>query len=285
MIIQPKSITCDSGITYNTAGNLLSKDRGRYTPMRTKSASYIILVHSDGRLYIAKKINPKNRKYFETERSVLRALRGIDGISHIVDENDQRSILVCEFGSGGDLGSLLSRFHSRSSATQVLAYVAGSMAQVHERGYIHRDLKLDNFVLSAEGRDALRNLAVLRPQDVSIIDFGISINGEETSDFLFGTAEYMSPEAFNGFYTKKGDVYALGVAGYRMIKRREPFIKGLFEDSRTFRARIASTPIPNLEPTDDLSTLILEMLAKEPDNRPSMQEVSQRTSLLMQQAS
>ena len=56
--------------------------------------------------------------------------------------------------------------------------------------------------------------------NIKICDFGHSLKMEdgEVSTHICGTCQYMSPEMiFNGVYTKKNDIWALGILLYEML--------------------------------------------------------------------
>lgn len=88
---------------------------------------------------------------------------------------------------------------------------------LNRAGYVHRDLKLENILLSEKNS-----------YQTKILDFGFAepINRKELVSKA-GTPGYIAPEVFyNKPYTEKGDVFSLGVIFFSMLGGYSPF-KGL----------------------------------------------------------
>ncbi len=178
-------------------------------------------------------------------------------------ENDRRLWLVLEFVEGGALATYL-RTHKQmpiSEAAKLTAQIARGLAYVHSKGIIHRDLKPSNILLTSH-------------KDPKISDFGIakltkssSLTQEGTP---IGSPHYMSPEqAKGGSVDERSDIYCLGITFYEMLTGRVPF-EG--ETSSVLAQQITQPPRPPRELLPEtpgaLETLILQMLAKNPDMRP-----------------
>lgn len=121
---------------------------------------------------------------------------------------------------------------------------------------------------------------------VKILDFGIAKLGTENvsqtkSGVLMGTPAYMSPEQCRSARSAvdRSDVYALGIMMYEMLVGETPFRGGpallmaghMTMDPPSLAARAPSTP-------PELSALIHRMLAKNPSERPSAEEVARNLS-------
>ena len=127
--------------------------------------------------------------------------------------------MVTEYVEGEDLYDLLKRRGSLSEreVQHILHQTLLSLAEAHEHGVLHRDIKPHNIRLSPYQDDPLR---------VKVLDFGLSKTLEEgdTSSGLtktgiaVGTPRYMSPEQLSGKeLTAATDIYSLGLVAYEMV--------------------------------------------------------------------
>lgn len=92
------------------------------------------------------------------------------------------------------------------------------VAHFHEQGVIHRDLKLENFMLKSKGEDA----------PLMAIDFGLSTFFEPGQRFqeIVGSAYYVAPEVLRKNYGKECDIWSVGVILYMLLCGVPPFWDG-----------------------------------------------------------
>jgi serine/threonine protein kinase len=137
------------------------------------------------------------------------------------------------------------------------------MMLIHSKNILHRDLKLQNMFLT---KDNILKLG----------DFGVARSLGENSDFastMCGTPYYMAPEVWRGQpYNSKADIFALGIALYELCTFELPFadetMHGLLDKI------LNQQPPPILGDYDeDCKNVILTMLSKDPNNRPSVFEL------------
>ena len=106
--------------------------------------------------------------------------------------------------------------YAESDAKLVMSNMLDAIAFMHARGVVHRDLKLENLVLS-------------RPNDlgsVTLVDFGLAkaLMARERAENVCGTLAYVAPEALvAGQYGQGVDVWALGVAMHALLTGTWPF--------------------------------------------------------------
>lgn len=133
--------------------------------------------------------------------------------------------LVLEYLDGRSVADLLSRKKNLGvdAAVAVGIEIARGLSYVHERGFVHRDVKPGNVLLSRAG-------------DVKLVDFGIALRegSREVGDAEpmsgeagFGSPAYMSPEQVLGeVVDARSDLFSLGVVMFEMISGVRPFNRG-----------------------------------------------------------
>jgi eukaryotic-like serine/threonine-protein kinase len=184
----------------------------------------------------------------------------------------ETSYIVMEYVPGGDLKELIDQ-QGRLTGPGLAGLgdeVCAGLAHAHERGVIHRDIKPHNILLDENGHAKVTDFGIARALDTT--------QATRTGSFL-GTALYSSPEQLQGQkVTPKSDVYSLGVTLYQAAVGEPPF-------SGTTPIEIASqhvskTPVPPRQLGADVSegvqALILDCLAKHPDDRPTAEGVRSR---------
>jgi len=168
-------------------------------------------------------------------------------------------------------------------ALAIAEQVTASLANAHSHGIIHRDLKPDNIMLSTIGR---------KSDIVRVLDFGIAKLRDERGDVtampltqagdLLGTPQYMAPEQIRGEKVDgRTDVYALGAMLYEMITGRLPFeansLMAILSKHLTELPISPASKRPDLNIAPELDRLIMELLQKDPNARPSsMEELGER---------
>jgi len=122
-------------------------------------------------------------------------------------ENDKSYYMVLEYLSGGDLYDYINRRRfdlSEARARKLCYQISCAVAYLHSYGIMHRDLKLENIMMSDDSEEAVPKL----------VDFGLSkmVGPDEQANESFGTISYASPEIIRGsYYNKKVDIWSLGV--------------------------------------------------------------------------
>jgi serine/threonine protein kinase len=184
--------------------------------------------------------------------------------------------IVMELLEGRTLREILAKEAplETARAVSIMLQTAAAVAAAHEAGVIHRDLKPANIFITQKP-DV--------PTVVKVLDFGIaklaadSLDDDEPKNLtqvgaMIGTPRYMSPEQCNGLeLTPAADVYSLGVILYEMLTGIVPFtgstplaiaMKHASDVPRRPREIVTSIH-------EDLERLILQALAKRPEDRPA----------------
>jgi eukaryotic-like serine/threonine-protein kinase len=172
--------------------------------------------------------------------------------------------IVMEYVRGRDLAELLRQAGplAPARAAQIAAQIADTLAAAHAAGIIHRDVKPGNVMITDGG-------------SVKVLDFGIArFAGSGTltqTAAVLGTAPYMSPEQAMGQPADaRSDIYSLGCVLYEMLTGKPPFMADLPAAVMHQHVRVAPKPPSALEEAipPALDALVLQMLAKSPEDRP-----------------
>lgn len=187
-----------------------------------------------------------------------------DGIANVYDygEDGGNAYLVMELVPGESLSSILEREKTlpEQQVISIIAQTALALDAAHREGLVHRDIKPGNLLISPDGQ-------------VKITDFGIARVANQVSltqtGQVMGTVQYLAPEQATGKpASASGDIYSLGIVAYEALAGKRPF-KGETQMAIAM-AQINETPPPLPEQIDaKLQKLIMDCLAKKPDQRPS----------------
>ncbi|MGW3248764.1 protein kinase domain-containing protein [Streptomyces sp. NPDC001070] len=185
---------------------------------------------------------------------------------------DGRFFLVMELVDGYSLAQQLESGHlpGAEQVAVVAAQSAAGLAAAHQQGIVHRDIKPGNLMLDAVG-------------SVKIGDFGIARFVDDPSTALtmtgqiVGTSLYLAPErALGRTAGPASDVYALGCVLYQLLTGRPPFQAET--PTALLYQHIDSAPVPPSQLGVHLpaafESYLLGLLAKQPEQRPSAQEVA-----------
>ncbi|AWM37404.1 Serine/threonine-protein kinase PrkC [Gemmata obscuriglobus] len=203
----------------------------------------------------------------------LREARAAAQVEHdnvvTVYEADERHgvpYIAMQFLQGYPLDAFLKKKGAPTLAQtlRLARETAAGLAAAHRIGLVHRDIKPGNLWLEApNGRVKVLDFGLAKPlhADVELTQSGMVV----------GTPAYMSPEQARGAKVDaRSDLFSLGAVLYRLCTNRLPF------DGPTTMAVLmalgADAPLPvrdlNPQVPDPLATLIHQLLAKEPDERP-----------------
>ncbi|HEQ97891.1 MAG TPA: serine/threonine protein kinase [candidate division Zixibacteria bacterium] len=183
---------------------------------------------------------------------------------HDLIEDEGRLWMVLEFVDGGDLASYLKQTGrlTVSEAAEIIIPVAEGLAHAHSQEIIHRDLKPANILLTSKRIPKISDFGIAKLSQSSMLTQVGSV---------LGSPRYMSPEQCSGNPADaRTDVYSLGITLYELLTGKVPF-EG--DTSSVMARQIVEQPPPLSECLDhipvDVENLILQMLAKKPDDRPS----------------
>ncbi|MFE9810542.1 tetratricopeptide repeat protein [Streptomyces sp. NPDC005548] len=211
------------------------------------------------------------RERFRREARVAAALqhRGVT-VVHDFGEADGLLYLVMELLEGLNLGQALEENDHHPLAVDQVIDIAGQVTAAldytHRQGIVHRDLKPANIMRLNDGT-------------VKICDFGIARLGHDIgftsrltgTGIAMGTPHYMSPEQISGSEVdERSDLYSFGCVLYEIATGAPPFdLEDAWSVLVGHRDTVPEPPRRHrAELPEYLERIILDLLAKEPEQRP-----------------
>jgi len=181
---------------------------------------------------------------FQLEVDAIATVVSPSTLGFVARGSEDEPFLAMELVRGGSLAQRLSAKGAMNerAATIVGRRIAASLAAIHLSGWVHRDVKPGNVVLTDDG-------------NVKLVDFGLARStdgpggGTETGQ-LIGTLGYLAPEQIGvqRIVDPRTDVFALGVTFWEALTGRKAF-------TRTIPDIVAGKWAPAVHPRLDVSTL------------------------------
>ena len=214
--------------------------------------------------------------YLRHEYEVAKDLKHPNIIRHYALETQHISpFLVLELYSALNLKQVLRGGADAIAhiAEKIIHQATHALHYMHEKGWIHCDVKPDNFLVNDEG-------------DVKLIDFTIAQRPKRSllsylgfKQPVKGTRSYMSPEQIRGqTLDGRSDVYSFGCVLFELLCGRPPYTGSSPNEllEKHLKASIPSAMVYNKNVTRECADLLRRMMAKRRDRRPkSMWEVLQ----------
>lgn len=177
--------------------------------------------------------------------------------------------ILMEFFPGGNLKRRLMLKHEivREKTHSVIKQAALGLAAIHEKGWVHRDVKPDNILLNSAGEVRIIDFALAKR--IKRSDPWFSFFKKKTS--ASGTRSYMSPEQIlNRSLDERADIYSFGATLYEVVTGKPPLRGANPNDllAKHLKEMPLAPKIANPEVTDAMSDLIFRMLAKDKKDRP-----------------
>ena len=180
---------------------------------------------------------------------------------------DGRPFYAMEFLDGSSLRDLVRRHGAvpEVEMLELLTPICSALQAVHDAGYVHRDLKSSNVMVSDDRKR------------ITLLDFGIAklLHSDTDEPSLtsaagrLGTPHVMAPEQINGApIDGRTDIYALGILCYELLTARRPFTGRTWSDIADAHLNTPPRPPGQIAPvTPAVEAVVLRCLEKQPQKR------------------
>ena len=243
---------------------------------------YLALDEKLGRKVALKILSRKPSNSPQTIRRFTQEARAASSLNHSniahiyeIDELEDLNLIAMEYVDGMTLRQrVASASLTLREALNISIQVAGALAAAHAAGIIHRDIKAENVMVTADGHIKVLDFGLAKHIDIKseLTDPGASTVSKVSTapGIVMGTINYMSPEQARGqTVDSRTDIWSLGVLMYEMICARTPFDAPTSSD--VIAAILHNEPSPlarfarNVPET--LEWIVMKALTKNPDGR------------------
>lgn len=252
--IDNNSSSCDNSTRYD---NSISCDN---TSIDSKDNSIFLKDHS---------LIPLPSYYERLQNEVQLMMRldhpNIIKIYQVIESEDE-TLIVMEYAPGGELiDYILTKKHlNETEARKFFRQIISAIDHCHMANVVHRDLKLENLLLSKD-------------KNILITDFGLGRTFDgATKDYMTtfcGTPNYAAVELISGipYIGVKSDIWALGVILYVMMTGKPPF-DGKSINALYRRIKRIDYKVPSYF-SKDLANLLAKIFVRDPEQRASINDL------------
>jgi len=175
--------------------------------------------------------------------------------------------VAMELFSAGNMKEAIQRGTAELAAmvADIIEGAAEGLAYFNDQGWVHRDVKPDNFLVADDGQVKLIDFALAEKKKGALARL---LGGKAK---VQGTRSYMSPEQIRGLpLDQRADVYSFGCTLHELIAGKPPYAAPSAND---LLMKHIKAPTPSLEVIDhnvttEFSQLVRRMMAKQPESRP-----------------
>ncbi len=181
---------------------------------------------------------------------------------HDILSVDSQTFMVLEYITGTNLNDVLKKGPlDEITALRYMLQITRAIVFMHDKGFIHRDIKPGNAVVQKDGT-------------VKLIDFGLAgkLDAFNPHEELSGTPAYMAPEQILGQpLTPKVDIYQIGITLYELLAGEVPFTDDVFKSHVHQNPRSLSDLDTNI--SLECAGIVARCLSKSENRRPTASQL------------
>lgn len=246
-----------------------------------KSQVFEVVEPTSNRHFAMKVLLPEHATKKESRRELFNdAEVGIkmrhENVINILKVNRSAAapFFIMEFFPAGSLRTRLmnvvrnpaDREYLRLNAKKIFKQTATGLAYMNACGFVHADVKPDNILANAIGQAKVIDFALSRPIKRDIFSRMFS------KDPSGGSASFMPPEQIQQHrLDARADVYSFGATMFEVVTGRPPFRAA--SKNELYQKHLAEKPPSpqafNPDVADEFAALVLKLLAKKKEDRPS----------------
>jgi len=158
-------------------------------------------------------------------------------------------------------------FNIKCRAKEILINCAAGLAHMHKVGWVHRDVKPDNYLVGD------------KDDEVRLIDFNLARKIKTGLSKMFsgktsvqGTHSYMAPEQIRGKHVDaRADIYSLGCVAYELFNGKPPYTANSFQEllNKHLKAKPPDLTLVDKNITPEFAAFVKRLMAKDPEDRPT----------------
>ena len=181
--------------------------------------------------------------------------------------------IVTEYCNKGELFAYIKNTYSEKQLAVLFYQVFSGLCYLHEKKILHRDLKLENLMVSEIEKDIITGEEYFW---IKIIDFGTAkiFEKNKTEKAVIGSSYYIAPEVLKQRYNEKCDTWSVGVILYMTLVGVAPF-DGQTDDDIIHRIKVGKynkSHVRFVEHSEEAKDLVYKLLEKNIDKRLSAKE-------------
>lgn len=228
---------------------------------------------ADGKRFVAKVMQTEKQHRYDSEVKCLISCEHF-GIIGFVESvlSSAGPVIVLEFADGGDLSSLLKAnpaqkgFFEESWIGVRFVQLALALNHIHAKRMMHRDIKTANILLTTSGFCKLSDFGFSKAFDSTV--------SQDVAETFLGTPYYLAPELWRRQkYSKKADMWSLGVVLYEMMLRKRPFVSSSMKGLMSAICNGEYAVLGSHPYSQEMTDVLLSMLQVDPRQRASTSEV------------